>query len=425
MPNADDSLLWGATLNAHAVEGRDFDSDWWRFEQRPGRIAGGATSEVAADHLNRARDDIALAHKLGLSVLQYSLSWARVAPAPDRIDENALAHYRDVFQAMARLGVTPVAVLQEQSLPAWFADAGAWANPAAGDWFQGYLERVFETLSPHCRHWVPLHDPALWRRMVYGDCRWPRPAGARRFSRRAAARLRAVHLRARDYLREQDSAHQLGISIAAPALEPLDPHSPWDLRATRWQHWAREREYADALAADVGGQTPFDFIALSLPGRRAVFASPTRPASRFARYAYPDGRAAFPDEGLPAPEALPAALERAGRWNVPILVTCGIATEDDAERCAFIADHATAVLEARAKGHRILGYCHRSLLDGFEGCHGYRRRYGLVHVDRNTLARTPNPSAFLLNDIAKHGALRPGAIARYCPGWSAPEREAS
>ena len=42
---------WGAMLDAHQTEGDDFNSDWWRWEQRPGRIAENVTSEKAVQHL--------------------------------------------------------------------------------------------------------------------------------------------------------------------------------------------------------------------------------------------------------------------------------------------------------------------------------------------------------------------------------------
>ncbi len=69
----------------------------------------------------------------------------------------------------------------------------------------------------------------------------------------------------------------------------------------------------------------------------------------------------------------------------------------------------------RAEGFDLRGYFHRALLDGFEWERGYTRRYGLVHVDRESLSRTPNPSAFLYKELCRTGTISPGAVARYCP----------
>ena len=40
----------------------------------------------------------------------------------------------------------------------------------------------------------------------------------------------------------------------------------------------------------------------------------------------------------------------------------------------------------------LRGYFCWSLLDNFEWAHGYKHRFGLVHVDYQTLQRTPRAS---------------------------------
>ena len=44
--------------------------------------------------------------------------------------------------------------------------------------------------------------------------------------------------------------------------------------------------------------------------------------------------------------------------------------------------------EAIERGVPVVGYCHWSFLDNFEWALGYAQRFGLVHVDYETLERT-------------------------------------
>jgi beta-glucosidase len=50
------------------------------------------------------------------------------------------------------------------------------------------------------------------------------------------------------------------------------------------------------------------------------------------------------------------------------------------------------VQEAIAEGAPVAGYFCWSLMDNYEWALGYEKRFGLVHVDFESLARTPKAS---------------------------------
>ncbi len=402
-------FLWGTAQSGHSIEGENFASDWWRWEQRPGRIAGGGTSHAAAGFLHRFAKDIELARDLGHNAFLFSLEWARIQPEPGEFDEAALAYYGALFDALARSGLEPVCVLHHVTVPRWFADAGGWRREEAVAEFRVYTERVAGEFAARCRHWVPVREPMHWVSMACIERRWPGPP--RRFFDAVASfeHLTAAHIAAHGAIRASRDDALVGASVHARRFLPADANSPWDHRA----QLRESRRCNKRFLRDVEGA--FDFVLTAYYGREYVRFAPLRPDRLFARLTDARGRAIAGPVYEPDADGLAGIVEAFAKTGKPILLSSGVATNDDAERCRFIIEHARAIEQLRKAGVPLLGYLHRSLLDGFEWDRGYERRYGLVHVDRDTQSRTPNPSAFLFRELCRTSTMSAGAIARYCP----------
>jgi beta-glucosidase len=65
----------------------------------------------------------------------------------------------------------------------------------------------------------------------------------------------------------------------------------------------------------------------------------------------------------------------------------------DDDRIAFLRDHMIAAYRALKEGARLKGYLIWSIMDNFEWAEGYAKRFGLVHIDYQSLKRTPKKSA--------------------------------
>lgn len=106
------------------------------------------------------------------------------------------------------------------------------------------------------------------------------------------------------------------------------------------------------------------------------------------------------DFGWPVvPEGLTELLtdfhERYGDRLPPVVITengCSYEGVDDQRRIAYLDGHVRALHKAAEAGVDVRGYFVWSLLDNFEWAEGYARRFGLVHVDYETLERTPKAS---------------------------------
>ena len=107
-------------------------------------------------------------------------------------------------------------------------------------------------------------------------------------------------------------------------------------------------------------------------------------------------------EGLT--ELLTGFRDRYGERLPPVVITengCSYEGIDDQERIAFLDGHVRALHRAWEQGVDVRGYFVWSLMDNFEWAEGYARRFGLVHVDFDTLERTPKASYHWLRDALR------------------------
>ena len=95
--------------------------------------------------------------------------------------------------------------------------------------------------------------------------------------------------------------------------------------------------------------------------------------------------------GLP-----PVIVTENGRASADTVVDGAVADDD---RIRYVAGHLRALSQAVEAGVDIRGYFLWTLLDNFEWAAGYAKRFGLVHVDYETQARTPKASFAWYRDL--------------------------
>jgi beta-glucosidase len=182
-----------------------------------------------------------------------------------------------------------------------------------------------------------------------------------------------------------------------PALLGRYPDELPAVFGASWPDWPLSE--VEALAA------PIDFLGLNYYTRSVVSDDPGAwPVS--ARALRQDG-AIYTETGW---ELHPPGLTESLLWmhqrygGLPLYVTENGAAFydppsaidgriDDPLRVHYLRTHIAAVGDAIAHGADVRGYCAWSLLDNLEWAHGFSKRFGLVHVDFETLQRTPKASA--------------------------------
>ncbi len=110
-------------------------------------------------------------------------------------------------------------------------------------------------------------------------------------------------------------------------------------------------------------------------------------------------------------EYYPESVENVLRYvapkiNCPMIVTeNGIGTDDDQQRINYITTALEGLQRCLNDGLDIRGYYYWSFLDNFEWLFGYKPRFGLVDVDRNTLERKGKESLKFYKSIIENSKL--------------------
>jgi beta-glucosidase len=162
---------------------------------------------------------------------------------------------------------------------------------------------------------------------------------------------------------------------------------------------------ASRATSAIVGSGPLDFLGVNYYCRHLV-RSPFLPtlASSDGHEQTEMGWEVYPAGLL---EVLEFAASRTG--DLPLYVTengaaypldAGDPTSDP-DRVSFLERHFEAALTAVERGLPLRGYFVWSLLDNFEWPHGYSYRFGIVHVDFDTLERRVRDSAKFVARVAR------------------------
>jgi beta-glucosidase len=157
--------------------------------------------------------------------------------------------------------------------------------------------------------------------------------------------------------------------------------------------------------------TPIDWLGINYYSRAIVSDAPGTPFPSTQNHEGPLPKTQMGWEIWP--EGLKNLLTRMSRdyvGDLPICVTeNGMAWPDevkgsnvgDQTRVEYIHDHIEAARQAIEAGVNLQGFFYWSLLDNYEWAFGYEKRFGIVHVDFETLERTPKASYHALKAALK------------------------
>ncbi|MFF1722236.1 GH1 family beta-glucosidase [Streptomyces sviceus] len=430
IPKFPAGFQWGVSTSAHQIEGAADERErsvWDTFTAEPGRVKDGSTAAVACDHYHRYREDVSLLASLGVDAYRFSVSWPRVR------SEGGLDFYDRLVDELVAAGVRPVPTLFHWDLPESLQEEGGWLNRDTASRFAEYVSLVADRLGDRVKKWITLNEPA--EHTMFGHALGGHAPGKQlMFDALPAAHHQLLgHGLAVQALRAA-GATDIGIANSHGPTWPASQEQP-DVEAADFYDLLLNRLFAEPVllgeypsgvgelmpgdvAADLKVVSePLDFYGVNYyaptrvgapQGEDIEFGGLTIPAELPFSVQEIEG-VPVTDFGWPVvPEGLTELLtgmrERYGDRLPPVVITengCSYEGMDDQNRIAYLDGHVRALHKAVEAGVDVRGYFVWSLMDNFEWAEGYARRFGLVHVDFETLARTPKASYAWYRDLLR------------------------
>ena len=420
-----DGFLFGAATSAYQIEGHKFGGAgramWDDFAATPGNVVRAEDGALACDHYHRYGADLDLLKDAGFDAYRFSTSWARVMPDGRNVNPEGLDFYDRLTDAMLERGLKPCATLYHWELPSALADQGGWRNRDIAGWFGDFTEAVMERLGDRMYSVATINE--FWCVSWLSHFLGHHAPGLRdiRATARAMHHVLLAHGTSIERMRGlgvQNLGAVFNMVWATPADDSPEAAEAAALYDDIYNHFfvsgAFKGTYPDRLVTALGDHFPEgwqdDMATISAPldwaginyYTRSLLATDDGPWPHLRAVEGPLEKTQMGWEIYP--KGLHDFLVRTAReytGDLPIYVTengmsnadtVADGAVDDAARIAYFNSHLSAVRNAIGKGVPVKGYMAWSLLDNYEWALGYEKRFGMVHVDFETLERIPKAS---------------------------------
>lgn len=419
-------FVFGAATSSYQIEGHSFGgagrTHWDDFAATPGNVVRAENGAIGCDHYHRWPADLDLMQTAGFDAYRFSASWARVMPeGRGAVNAAGLDYYDRLVDGMLERGLKPAATLYHWELPSALADLGGWRNRDIANWFADYTMVLMERIGDRVWSAAPINEPwcVAWLSHFLGH----HAPGLRdiRATARAMHHVNLAHGRSIAVMRSlgmRNLGAVCNMEYAQPADNSPEAAAAADLYDGYYNRWFIQAmfkgTYPENVLKGLGPhmpegwqddmatiQAPVDWVGINYYTRKLIAPAPgpwpalqevdgPLPKTQMGWEIYPDGLEFFLRRtAAEYSRNLPIYVTENGMANPDKLVGDKV---DDTARIAFLEQHLGAVQRAINDGVPVGGYFAWSLLDNYEWSLGYEKRFGLVHVDFETLRRTPKAS---------------------------------
>ena len=449
-------FLIGSATAAYQIEGAAHEdgrgpSIWDTFSHTAGRTLNGDTGEIADDHYHRLEADLDLMATMELEAYRFSISWPRIQPdGSGKPNKAGVGFYSRLVDGLLARGITPIATLYHWDLPQALQDKGGWTNRDTAYRFAEYASIMGDALGDRVHTWTTLNEPWCSAYLGYGS-----GVHAPGVTNPLAA-LTAVHhlnlahgLATTELRRSVGDGPQISVTLNFSALRG-GGHGEEEAmrRIDALSHRAFTGPmllgaYPADLLEDTASVTDWSFVQpgdldlikqpIDVLGVNYYTTATVRMGAASAAKRNEDGTEVVIGSAYPGSTRVEFVTESGPftdmGWNIdpsgleellvslhqqfpetPLMITeNGAAFPDtvvegrvrDGRRVDYLHSHFVAAHRAMQRGVDLRGFLVWSLLDNFEWALGYSKRFGIVHVNYESLERTIKDSGHWLTELIR------------------------
>ncbi|WCT14998.1 GH1 family beta-glucosidase [Mucilaginibacter jinjuensis] len=434
-----DDFEWGVSAAALQTEGAcdaegKGQSIWDVFSSKKGAISNGDHHHTACDFYNRYQEDIDIVKSLNIPNFRFSISWTRVLPeGTGKVNQAGIDYYHRVIDYCLQQGVEPWVTLYHWDLPQILEAKGGWTNREVVKWFSEFVTICAEAFGSKVKHWMVMNEPSVFTGAGYFlGIHAPGKSGLKNFVPAVHHTVLSIVAGAKILRDKLPADRQIGTTFSCSFIEPYS-QSKRDIAAAKRADALINRLFIEPilglgyptsevtalkrlekvmLPGDAENMSfDFDFIGVQNYTRELVeysFFTPYVGANlvKATKRNVPTTEMGW--EVYPA--SIYEMIKKFGSYpkvKKIIITENGVAFKDnlvdgkvdDSQRIAYLHDYLEQVLKAKNESYNVKGYFVWTLTDNFEWAEGYHPRFGLVHIDFDTLKRTVKNSGYWYRDL--------------------------
>ena len=416
-----DFLFGVATASSHA---EDNLNDVWKVQADLNKV--NAFNNVSNPYqrlrfFSHPEDEISLAHKLGVNIFRFSISWERLVPKrPSQkclltkcegiINKKALNRYIEIIDLIKSYNMKVMITLFHHDLPSWLIPGYhptsksklGWLDDSADKFFINYVDDLIIHIKDKVDYVVTFNEPTLFAFLTHIVNVFPsnKPKITDGFnvflnlSEYFQVTNKLVNLNKQLYhlIKSHNKQLPVGLVHVVPYYEY--PEGLNNFLADILADLIVTNGFPDSIINDI------DFLGINY---------------------YAEERASVVNYGLDLTDSNSISdsgrvINPKGLYNILkhfhnrykdrrpdlyyFITENGLADNIDLTRMIYLVEHLTYLDKALKSGIPVKGYIHWTISDNWEWADGYCPKFGLVHVDReNNLFRTPRPSFYIYQKI--------------------------